>query len=96
MEMHIFLILYLLTLPFQLVTTGAILEQDTKALVIFTTIHARLIAVLFWGLLANVLEVTQIVKDRTASSLIICHLVIFILNSHGSDLDLVCVCACAN
>ena len=80
--MRIFLILYLLTLPLQLLTTGAILEQGTKSLVIFTAIHAGLIAALFWGLLANALVATQIVEDGTASSLIVRRLVILILNSH--------------
>ena len=96
MEIPIFPILYLLTLPFQLLTTEAILKQGTKPLVIFTAIHAGLIAALFWGLLANALKATQIIKDGTASSLIVHCLVIFILNSHGSDLDLVCVRAHAN
>ena len=96
MEIPIFPILYLLTLPLQLLTTEAILEQGPKPLVIFTAIHAGLIAALFWGLLANALEVTQIVEDGTASSLIVRRLVIFILNGHGSDLDLVCVRARAN
>ena len=95
MEIPIFPILYLLTLPLQLLTTEAILEQGPKPLVIFTA-HAGLIAALFWGLLANALEVTQIVEDGTASSLIVHRLVIFILNGHGSDLDLVCVRARAN
>jgi len=40
LEICIFLILYILTLSFQLLTTGAILEQGTKPLVVLTTILA--------------------------------------------------------
>jgi len=69
-EIRIFLILYLLTLPFQLLTTGAVLEQGTKPLVVLTAIHAGLVAALFWGLLANALVATQVVEDGTLSSLI--------------------------
>ena len=70
-EIRIFLILYFLTLPFQLITTGAVLEQGTKALVILTAIHAGLVAALFWGLLANALVATQVVEDGTVSSLVV-------------------------
>jgi hypothetical protein len=70
-EIRIFLILYLLTLPFQLLTTGSVLQQGTKALVIITAIHAGLVAALFWGLLANALVATQVVEDGTASSLVV-------------------------
>ena len=47
LKICIFLILYILTLPFQLLTTGAILEQGTKPLVVLTTILAGLVAALF-------------------------------------------------
>jgi hypothetical protein len=70
-EIRIFLILYILTLPFQLLTTGAVLEQGTKPLVVLTAIHAGLVAALFWSLLANALVATQVVEDGTVSSLVV-------------------------
>ncbi|KAH8116730.1 chitin synthase III catalytic subunit [Phellopilus nigrolimitatus] len=69
-ELRIFLVLYLLTLPFQLVSTGSLLEQGSTALVAVTAIHAGLVASLFWTLLANALVATQVVEDGTVSSLI--------------------------
>ncbi|EJD02533.1 uncharacterized protein FOMMEDRAFT_141532 [Fomitiporia mediterranea MF3/22] len=69
-ELRVFLVLYLLTLPFQLVTTGSIIQQGTTALVVLTAIHAGLVASLFWALLANGLVATQIVEDGTLSSLV--------------------------
>jgi len=60
----------LLSLPFQLLTTGAFLEQGTTGLVVLTAIHAALVTALFWGLVANGIVATQIVEDGTASSLI--------------------------
>lgn len=69
-EFRIFLILYFLSLPFQLLTTGAVLQQGSTALVVLTAIHAGIIAALFWSLLGNALVSTQIVEDGTLSSLI--------------------------
>jgi len=65
-------LLYLLSLPLQLLTTGSLLQQGSKALIILTSIHARLVVALFWGLLANALVATQVVEDGTLSSLIVC------------------------
>ncbi|KAK2464074.1 hypothetical protein APHAL10511_003904 [Amanita phalloides] len=62
--------MYLLTLPFQLLTTGSFLEQGSTALVVLTAIHAALVAALFWALLANAIVAMQIVEDGTPSSLI--------------------------
>jgi Chitin synthase export chaperone len=70
-ENRIFLILYFLTLPFQFLSTGAVLEQGTKAFVILTAIHAGLVAALFWGLVANALVATQVVEDGTVSSIVV-------------------------
>lgn len=69
-ELRAFLILYLFTLPLQLITTGSFLEQGTTSLVVFTAIHAGAVAALFWTLLGNALVATQIVEDGTPSSLI--------------------------
>jgi len=69
-ELLNFLILYFLTLAFQLVTTGSFLEQGSKALVIVTAIHAGLVITLFWSLLTNALVATQVVEDGSMSSLI--------------------------
>jgi len=69
-ELRAFLVIYLLTLPLQLITTGSFLEQGTTSLVVFTAIHAGAVAALFWTLLGNALVATQIVEDGTPSSLI--------------------------
>ncbi|KAJ7780181.1 chitin synthase III catalytic subunit [Mycena maculata] len=69
-ELRTFLSLYFLTLPLQLITTGAFLEQGSTALVAITAIHAGTVAALFWSLLANALVATQVVEDGTPSSLI--------------------------
>ncbi|KAF8636298.1 hypothetical protein AX17_003652 [Amanita inopinata Kibby_2008] len=69
-ELRAFLVLYLLTLPFQLLTTGSFLEQGSTALVVLTAIHAGLVAALFWSLLANAIIAMQVVEDGTLSSLI--------------------------
>lgn len=39
-ELRIFLVLYLVSLPLQLITTGAIIQQGSTALVVLTAIHA--------------------------------------------------------
>ncbi|KLO12384.1 hypothetical protein SCHPADRAFT_875550 [Schizopora paradoxa] len=69
-ELQIFLIIYFFTLPFQLLTTGSVLEQGTTGLVVLTAIHAGLLAALFWSLFANAIVATQVVEDGTLSSLI--------------------------
>ncbi|KAH9983438.1 chitin synthase III catalytic subunit [Russula compacta] len=69
-EFRAFLLVYLFTLPLQLITTGSFLEQGTTTLVVFTAIHAGAVAVLFWMLLGNALVATQIVEDGSPSSLI--------------------------
>jgi len=73
-EFRNFLYMYLLTLPFQLLTTGSFLEQGSTALVALTAIHAGLVAALFWSLLANAIVATQVVEDGTMSSLIPFHI----------------------
>ncbi|KAG2066833.1 hypothetical protein BDR04DRAFT_1167369 [Suillus decipiens] len=69
-ELRIFFVLYLLTLPFQLITSGSLLTQGSTALVVLTAIHAGLVATLFWTLLANAIVATQIVEDGTLSSIV--------------------------
>ncbi|KAJ8580495.1 hypothetical protein M405DRAFT_834255 [Rhizopogon salebrosus TDB-379] len=69
-ELRIFFCFYLLTLPFQLITTGSFLTQGSSALVVLTAIHAGLVATLFWMLLANAIVATQVVEDGTLSSII--------------------------
>jgi len=69
-ELLAFLVVYLLTLPLQLITTGSFLEQGTSALVVFTALNAGAVAVLFWMLLGNAVVATQVVDDGTPSSLI--------------------------
>ncbi|KAH8089875.1 chitin synthase III catalytic subunit [Cristinia sonorae] len=69
-EFRMFLILYLFTLPLQLITTGSLLEQGSTALVALTAIHAGAVAATFWALLGNGILSTQVVEDGTLSSLI--------------------------
>jgi len=69
-ELRAFLVMYLFTLPLQLVTTGSFLEQGTTPLVVLTAIHAGAVAALFWTLLGNAIIATQVVEDGTPSSLI--------------------------
>ena len=69
-ELRAFLILYLLTLPFQLLDTGALLKQATTHLSVLTAIHMGLIAATFWALLGNAIVATQVVEDGTMSSLV--------------------------
>ena len=70
-EFRVFLLLYLISLPFQLLTTGAVLQQGSTALVVLTAIHAGIVAALFWSLLGNAIVSTQVVEDGTLSSLIV-------------------------
>ncbi|KZS97480.1 hypothetical protein SISNIDRAFT_450294 [Sistotremastrum niveocremeum HHB9708] len=69
-EFRIFLMIYLLSLPLNLLTTGSVLKQGSLPLVILTAVHAGVVAALFWALLANGIVSTQVVEDGTLSSLI--------------------------
>ncbi|KAI0028091.1 chitin synthase III catalytic subunit [Vararia minispora EC-137] len=69
-ELQIFLVMYLITLPLQILTTGSFLEQGSNALAILTAIHAGSVAALFWALLGNAIVATQVVEDGTISSLV--------------------------
>jgi hypothetical protein len=69
-ELRGFLVLYLLSLPFQLLTTGSVLAHDSLPLVVLSAIHAGIVAALFWMLLMNAVVATQIVEDGTLASLI--------------------------
>ncbi|KAK7685113.1 hypothetical protein QCA50_011952 [Cerrena zonata] len=69
-EFRIFLVLYWLTLPLQLLTTGSVLQQGSTALTVLTAIHAGFVAATFWALLGNAIVSTQVVEDGTLSSLI--------------------------
>ncbi|KAF9258313.1 hypothetical protein L218DRAFT_877422 [Marasmius fiardii PR-910] len=69
-EFRFLLIVYFLTLPFQLLTTGSLLEQGSTALVVLTAIHAGLVVTLFFGLLANAVVATQLVEDGTMASVV--------------------------
>lgn len=69
-EHRAFLILYLLTLPLQLITLGSFLEQGSTPLVVLTAIHAGVVAATFAALLANALVATQVVEDGTLSSIV--------------------------
>ncbi|KAJ8481210.1 hypothetical protein ONZ45_g15382 [Pleurotus djamor] len=69
-ELRIFLSMYFLSLIFQLLTTGALLEQGSTALTVLTAIHAGVVASLFWMLLANSLVALQFVEDGTMASVV--------------------------
>jgi len=69
-EFRFFLFLYLISLVFNLLTTGSIFEQGSKGLTIITSIHAGIISALFWALLGNAIVSTQVVEDGTISSLV--------------------------
>ena len=71
MELRSFLLVYLITLPLQILTTGALFEQGSLELTILTAIHAGAVVALFWGLLANGIVATQVVEDGTMSSMIV-------------------------
>lgn len=70
-ELIFFLVLYLLSLPVQILTTGSFLEQGSTALVALTAIHVGLVVALFWVLLANGIVATQVVEDGTPASLVV-------------------------
>lgn len=63
--------LYLFTLPLQLITTGSLLEQGSTALIALTAVHAGAVVALFWALLANAIVATQVVEDGTLASLVV-------------------------
>ncbi|KAF9074575.1 chitin synthase III catalytic subunit [Rhodocollybia butyracea] len=69
-ELRNLLVIYFLTLPFQLITNGSLLEQGSTSLVALTAIHAGLVAMFFWALLMNALVATQMVEDGTPAALI--------------------------
>ena len=71
LEFRVFLFLYLLSLPLQLISTGSFLHQGSTALVVITAIHAGVVAATFWTLLGNGILSTQVVEDGTLSSLIV-------------------------
>ncbi|KAF9444660.1 hypothetical protein P691DRAFT_807003 [Macrolepiota fuliginosa MF-IS2] len=72
-EFRALLVTYLVSLAFQLVTAGALLEQGTQALGALTAIHAGIVASLFWVLLWNAFTTTQVVDDGRRVSVIILH-----------------------
>lgn len=69
-EIRSLFILYTISLLFQLVTSGSVLEQGSLPLVLLTGIHAGIVVALFWCLLGNGIVATQVVEDGTPSSLI--------------------------
>ncbi|KAF9442746.1 hypothetical protein P691DRAFT_810152 [Macrolepiota fuliginosa MF-IS2] len=68
-ELRAFLIIYLLTLPVQIITNSSLLQQGSTVLVVFTAIHAGLIVALFWILIANAVVATQWIEDGTMASI---------------------------
>jgi len=69
-EFRFFLFLYLISLVFNLLTTGSIFEQGSKTLTILTAIHAGIVSALFWTLVGNAIVSTQLVEDGTPSALV--------------------------
>ena len=64
-ELRTFLLFYLVSLPFQLITTGSLLKQSSTALVVLTAIHMGIVAAMFWTLLANGIVATQVVEGAS-------------------------------
>ncbi|KAG6826732.1 hypothetical protein H0H87_006556 [Tephrocybe sp. NHM501043] len=75
LEIRTLLGLYAVTVPLTAITTGAFL-QGGNALVVLTVLHAGFLASFFWALLANALDVTQMVDDGTWSSLVSARMVL--------------------
>lgn len=67
----VFLVLYLISLPLQLLTTGSLLQQGSTPLVVLTAIHVGVVVALFWALLANAIVATQVVEDGSFASLVV-------------------------
>jgi len=72
-ELRTFLIVYLLTLPLQIITNTSLLPQGSMSLVVFTAIHAGLVVSLFWILIANAIVATQLIEDGTMASIAVRH-----------------------
>ena len=53
LELLYFLGLYLVSLPLQLISTSSFLRQGSTALIVFTALHAGVVAALFWCLLGE-------------------------------------------
>lgn len=84
--------LYLLSLPLQLVSTGALLKQGSTVLTIFTSIHLGVVVALFWALLANALVATQVVEDGTMSSLVVCVIIHSPMMIHPPRIQILMIC----
>jgi len=70
-EFRMLLTTYLISLVFQLVTAGALLEQGTQAITALTAIHCGIVSSLFWALLWYTFTTMQVLDDgRTASVLV--------------------------
>ena len=70
-EFRMLLTTYLISLVFQLVTAGALLEQGTQAITTLTAIHCGIISSLFWALLWYAFTTMQVLDDgRTASVMV--------------------------
>jgi hypothetical protein len=72
-ELRAMFTLYAASLIFQLLTSGSLLQQGTKALVVLTALHMGTIAAFFWYLLGNAIVATQVVEDGTMASLVPFH-----------------------
>ncbi|KZV98289.1 hypothetical protein EXIGLDRAFT_607098 [Exidia glandulosa HHB12029] len=69
-EFRWFLFMYCISLVFQILTLGSYLEQGSTALAVLTSLHAGIVAGLFWFLLANAIISTQVVEDGTPASVL--------------------------
>jgi hypothetical protein len=70
-EFRALLSTYLVSLVFQIVTGGALLEQGTQALGALTAIHCGIVASLFWVLLWNALTMVQLIDDGQVVSIMV-------------------------
>jgi len=67
-ELRNTLILYFITLPFQLITNGALLQQGSTSLVVLTAIHAAFVSTTFVALLILALVSLQVVEDGSMAA----------------------------
>lgn len=80
-EFRAFLVTYFVSLVFQLVTAGALLEQGTRAIGVLTAIHTGIVSAMFWTLLWYAITTTQILDDGGFGSLIVSSWSGFLSNS---------------
>ena len=70
-EFCAFLVVYAVSLPLQILTTGGVLRQGEIAIVVATAMHAGTVAAMFCSLVGNAVVAMQFVEDGTWHSLLV-------------------------